>query len=167
MITSFSTNAAACAAKLIRDLNPRARRAGATTVESAIVLIVFLLVVFVILNLGLSTFRYNVLGAAARRMAREAIVHGAGAAPEYLAWGPATYAANAAESSEIASTVAEVLPTMSPEDVDIEVSWPDGDHQESDRVRVRLTYVDNPVLPFMTLQGPLTLTADCTMRIVH
>jgi hypothetical protein len=131
------------------------------------VLVVFLLVVFVILSLGLSTFRYNVLGAAARRVAREAIVHGARAGPEHLVWGPATYVANAADSTEMASAVAEILPTMSPTDVNIEVSWPDGNNRENDRVRVRLTYIDNPVLPFMTLQGSLTLTADCTMRIVH
>jgi hypothetical protein len=155
------------AAQSPRRGNVTPRRAGATTIESAVVLAVFVLVVFVILSLGLSTFRYNALGAAARRVAREAIVHGARAAPEHLIWGPVTYASNAAAGSEIASTVAEILPTMSPADVNIQVSWPDGNNRENDRVRVRLTYVDTPVLPFMSLQGSLTLTADCTMRIVH
>jgi hypothetical protein len=122
---------------------------------------------FVILNLGLSTFRYNVLGAAARRVARESIVHGAAAAPERDVWGPISFVGNAADGHAIAEVVAAILPTMNPADVAVEVSWPDAENQEGDRVRVRLTYVDAPFVPFMSFDAPLTLKAACTMRIVH
>jgi hypothetical protein len=49
----------------------------------------------------------------------------------------------------------------------VEVTWPDGENQENDRVCVRLTFEDAPFLPFMAQRDPLTLTAECTMRIVH
>jgi hypothetical protein len=142
-------------------------RAGATTLETAIVLSLFLMLCFVILNLGLSAFRYNVLGAAARRVARESIVHGAAASPEHDVWGPISFVGNAADGHAIANVVAAILPTMNPSDVAVEVSWPDGENQEGDRVRVRLAYEDAPFVPFMSLGAPLTLKADCTMRIVH
>jgi hypothetical protein len=32
---------------------------------------------------------------------------------------------------------------------------------------VRLTYIDAPFVPFLSLGVPLTLKAECTMRIVH
>jgi hypothetical protein len=143
------------------------KRAGATTIETAIVLSLFLMLCFAILNLGLSTFRYNVLGAAARRVARESIVHGAAASPEREVWGPTSFSGHVADRHAIAEIVATILPTMNPADVAVEVSWPDGENQEGDRVRVRLSFVDAPFVPFMSLGAPLTLKADCTMRIVH
>jgi TadE-like protein len=161
-LRAAARNAAATAQRA-----PRCKRAGATTIETAIVLSLFLMLCFVILNLGLSTFRYNVLGAAARRVARESIVHGAAASPEREVWGPMSFSGHAADDHTIAEVVAAILPTMNPADVDVEVSWPDGENQEGDRVRVRLSFVDAPFVPFMSLGAPLTLKADCTMRIVH
>ena len=146
---------------------PRCKRAGATTIETAIVLSLFLMLCFVILNLGLSTFRYNVLGAAARRVARESIVHGAAASPERAVWGPVSFSGNAADGHAIADVIAAVLPTMNPADVAVDLSWPDGENREGDRIRVRLTYVDAPFVPFLSSGAPLTLKAECTMRIVH
>jgi hypothetical protein len=145
----------------------RRKRAGATSIETAVVLSLFLMLCFVILNLGLSTFRYNVLGAAARRVARESIVHGATASPERDVWGPISFVGNAADDHAIAEVIATILPTMNPADVAVEVSWPDGENQEGGRVHVRLAYVDAPFVPFLSLGAPLTLKADCTMRIVH
>ena len=61
-------------------------RRGATLVEAAIVLPVFLLLVFGIIELGLAVARYNMLAEVARDGARMAIVHGADAPPEMAAW---------------------------------------------------------------------------------
>jgi hypothetical protein len=143
------------------------KRIGATAIETAVVLSLFLMLSFVILNLGLSAFRYNTLGATARRVARESIVHGAAASPQREVWGPTPFVGNAADEHSIANVVAEILPTMNPYDVVVEVTWPDGENRENDRVRVRLTYVDAAFIPFLSLGAPLTLKADCTMRIVH
>jgi Flp pilus assembly protein TadG len=141
-------------------------RAGVTTVETAIVLSALFLVLFVILDLGVAALRYNVLAAAARRLAREAIVRGENSPPERAAWGPAAYSGTAADDSDIARAAAPWLPTMRGADVAIEVTWPDGEHQEGDLVRVRLTYLHNAVVPFAPSQA-LTLRTECTMRIVH
>jgi TadE-like protein len=145
----------------------RLTRSGVTAIETAVVLSLFLMLSFVILNLGLSAFRYNTLGAAARRVARESIVHGAAASPERDVWGPTPFAGNAANEHPIANVAAEILPTMNPAEIAVDVTWPDGENRENDRVRVRLTYVDAPFIPFLSLGAPLTLKADCTMRIVH
>ena len=142
-------------------------RRGTTTVESAIVLSTVFLVLFVIFDLGLATFLYNTLSAVARRTSRELIVHGAAAAPERTVWGPTDYESTAADSSEIASAAAPLLATMTKSAVAIEVSWPDGDNREGDRVVVRLRYVHQPVVPFLSLSGPLDLRAESMMRIVH
>jgi hypothetical protein len=158
---------AVCAVDGIAQRRSVRDRVGVTAIETAVVLSVFLMLSFVIINLGLSAFRYNTLGAAARRVARESIVHGAAASPEREVWGPTPYAGNAADEHSIASVAAQILPTMNPAEVAVEVSWPDGENRENDRVRVRLTYVDAPFIPFMSLGAPLTLKADCTMRIVH
>ena len=62
-------------------------RHGATMVEMAIVLLVFLMLVFGMLDLGLGVFRYNELAQASREVAREVVVHGA-YADKLGVWGP-------------------------------------------------------------------------------
>lgn len=141
-------------------------RTGVTTVETAMVLSTLFLVLFVILDLGVATLRYNLLAAAARRLAREAIVHGDEAPPEQTAWGPTAYSGTAADDSDIARAAAPWLATMRSSSVAIEMAWPDGDHREGDRVRVRLTYLHNAIVPFVPSQS-LDLRTECTMRIVH
>jgi len=141
-------------------------RRGVTTVETAVVLSTLFLVLFVILDLGLATFRHNVLAAAARRLARQAIIHGDAAPPEQAPWGPAEYAGTAADDSEIARAAAPLLASMRRSDVAVQITWPDGDHGEGDHVRVRLTYMHNAIVPFVPSQL-LNLQAECTMLIVH
>jgi Flp pilus assembly protein TadG len=142
-------------------------RRGATTVEAMVVLGLMFVTLFVIFDLGLTTFQYNVLSAAARRVARQAIVHGAGAPPEKTSWGPAAFVGTAADSSEIASAAATLLPTMKPANVSIAIDWPDGNNEENDRVRVRLNYVHHPLVPFLSLGSSLNLQAESTMVVVH
>jgi Flp pilus assembly protein TadG len=142
------------------------RRVGAVAVEAAVVMSVLLLFLFGLLDLGLATARYDVLSAAARDVARAAIVRGGRAAPDLTSWGPATYSGNAADSSEIAETAATVLATMAPADVTVQVSWPDGDNEEGDRVQVVLQYVHQG-LSLLGLGNGLTLRSQSTMQIVH
>ena len=145
---------------------PTTTRCGVTTVETATILCVLLLLLLGTLDLGIAVVRYNVLAAAARRVTREAIVHGAEAAPERTAWGPNDYSGTAADGSEIAAAALPYLPTINPSEVAMQVNWPDGDHQEGDRVRVRMAYVHHAVVPLMP-SHLFNLRAECTMRIVH
>jgi hypothetical protein len=148
--------------------NPTSQlRHGTTTVESAIVLSTLLLLLFAMFDLGLAAFRYNTLAAVARRVAREAIVRGDAAPPDRTAWGPNAFAGTAADTSEIASIAAPLLVTMPGSDVAIQVSWPDGDNAEGDRVLVQLNYVHHPFVPFLSVGSVLNLQAATTMRLVH
>lgn len=144
-----------------------AARKGVTSVEGAIVLSVFFVVCFALFDLGLATFRYNAIGAAARGIAREAIVRGSRAAPERSAWGPMAYAGTAADGDEIASVASPLLPTMPRAGVTITVTWPDGDNEEDSRVHVRVGYVHRPFLPLLTLGESLDLQAESAATIAH
>jgi Flp pilus assembly protein TadG len=143
----------------------RSRR-GAAAVEAAVVLSVLLLLLFGILDLGLGVARYDVLSAAARDVARAAIVHGARSSPEMSPWGPAEFAGFASDSSEIAAAAKTSLATMNDDDVRIQVQWLDGDNQEGSRVRVVLKYIHQG-LPLLGLGEGVELRAESTMQIVH
>lgn len=145
----------------------RSNRCGVSAVEGALVLSVAIMLLAVIFDLGLASFRQNTLAAAARRLAREAIVHGSASQPEQQPWGPAPYAGNAADQSPYALAAAPLMAAMSTQNVAIEVSWPDGDNGENDRVEVQLSYPHRPLIPFLSLGNVLNLRANSVMRIAH
>ena len=66
----------------------RRLRRGATAIELAIVLTLFLTLVFGMLDLGIAVFRYHIVCEAARQGARQAIVHGK-LSDKLGTWGPA------------------------------------------------------------------------------
>src|SRR4051812_39622585 len=103
----------------------KARRSGATMVESAFALPVMFLLLFAMLDLGLAAARYNALSEAARRVARAAIIHGSLEGKQSTIWGPQEYAGTGADASEIANTASPVLLAMAKDLVNIHVSWPD------------------------------------------
>jgi Flp pilus assembly protein TadG len=142
-------------------------RRGATAVEAAIVLPVFLLIVLGALDLGIAVFHDNTLSAAARRGARQAIVHGALAAPQAISWGPTSYAGTAADASAIAQAIRPSLFTFDPSQVQINVDWLDGGNQPDQRVRVTLTYQERSVVPGFFGHAPISFQAVSTMRILH
>ncbi len=143
------------------------RRRGAALVEGTLVLGVFLVIIFAICDLGLAVLRQNALAAAARRLARSAIVHGDSAGPQLSEWGPATYVDTAAHASEPAAAVRPVLVTLNPANVSINVTWPDGGNRTGQRVTAVVTCQHAPILPFLFGSGPLQLRGDSTMRIEH
>jgi hypothetical protein len=144
-----------------------ARRDGAAAVEAAIVLPVFLLIIIAMFDLGLAVFHYNTLGAAAKRGARQAIVHGASAAPQMNAWGPASYSGAASDSSEIARAIQPRLFSFDPASVQLQADWIDGGNQPDQRVRVTLSYQQRAIVPSLLGYPPLQLRAVSTMRILH
>jgi hypothetical protein len=135
--------------------------------EGAIVLSVFLLVCCAVFDLGLATFRYNTLGAAARRIGREATIRGVHAAPERATWGPSEYVGAADDASEYATIASTMLPTMPRGEVQIQITWLDGDNEEGSRVRVRMAYEHEPFLPFLTLGESLPLQAETSVQIAN
>ncbi len=136
-------------------------------VEGAVVLSVWLLIVFAAFDLSLAAFRYNALSEAARRLAREAIVRGSDSSPESVPWGPASYTGNAGDESEFAETVLPVLATMHPDDVQINLQWPDATNDPDGRVHVQIVYEHDSVIPLMGSASTIPLRGDCVMRVVH
>ncbi len=147
-------------------MKQRRFRRGATVVEGTIVLGVFLLFVFGALDVGLAVLRSNAVSEAARRGARCAIVHG-NKASLLGPLGPATLNISAADANPIAQSVRQVLPTINPAEVQIEVQWLDGANQPDRRVRVAIAYVHQPLTFVMAGWDGMQLTADSTMLIAH
>lgn len=134
-------------------------------VETMVVLLTLLVILFGFLDLGLAVIRHNALSEAARRLAREAIVHGEQAAKDGNGWGPASVNLTAAAPSDLAEVIRPVLPTLAPADVTIDVQWPDGDHKVGSRVRVTVTTEHRWITPLIWGGGGLPLSASSTMRV--
>jgi hypothetical protein len=142
-------------------------RRGAVAVEGAVVIGVFLLVLFGALDLGLAVLRQNTLSEAARRLARAAIVHGAMARTKSTVWGPATISGTASDASEAAAIIRPILITMDSSSVGFTLEWLDGDNQPDQRLRATLSYQNIPTIPFILGTAPINLSAISTMRVAH
>lgn len=144
------------------------KRSGAVAVENAIVLPIALLALLVILDLGLASLRYNTLAEAARRLARAAATRGRDTPPEIGGdWGPEQIVAAASSSIDPALTIHALLPTMNPADVSIDMTWPDTTNNSRSRVRVKLNYKHQPLVPGLTPWGVLDLESSSQMRIIN
>lgn len=146
----------------------RPDRRGATAVELAIVVMVFLTLVLGMLDLGLGVYRHNLLAQAARQGARQAIVHG-DMADRLGPWGPASYSGTAADGSPIALAIQPLLAGIDPAEVSIQADWLDGGNEFTEEHRVRIT-VSTPYQPMMTFifgNPTFTLQATSTMAIAH
>jgi len=142
-------------------------RRGAVAFEGAVVIGVFLVILYGMLDLGLAVLQQNTLSEEARRLARAAIVHGSKASPKSTTWGPGTISGSASGSSEAAGVVSPVLIAMDPSSVQFTLEWLDGDNQPDQRVRATLTYKHVPMIPFILGTAPLNLSATSTMRVAH
>ena len=150
-----------------RVVPSQTRRRGATVVEGAIVIGVFLVVLFGILDLGFAVLHHNSLSEAARRLAREAIVHGEDATPEQTAWGPTAVSGTASDGSEYSASLVPELVTFRRENVHFSLEWLDAANRPNDRVRVTVTYGYEPMIPFVLGKSAIPLRAVTTMRIAH
>ncbi len=142
-------------------------RRGATLVETAIVLSVFLLLVIGGMDLGIGVYKYNTLSQAARHGARQAAVHGNLAAPAMTAWGPGTYTGTAGDGSQYASAVSPMLVGFILANVTIKVEWIDGGNSIQQRVRYTATTTYKPIVTSFFNSSSYTLTAASTMPVAH
>jgi hypothetical protein len=152
---------------------PRAadrRRSGATLVEAAVILVVFVILVLGMVDLAVGVLRFNTLAQAARHGARQAIVHGQ-SAPEGWnggAWGPATLDVSAGdEGVPVAAAIRPMLTTCDLDQTQIVVEWPDGSNAVEKRVSVTVTTAYRPLLTFLFGSPTLTLRARSTLPIAH
>ena len=142
------------------------QRRGATAVETALVMLAFLILVFGMLELGMTVFQRNIVSHAARQGARRAIVRGELAPPELSAWGPAAYDSPADSDHEIAQVMAPFLAGLDLSRTNIQMQWIDGNNEIDSRVRVTVTTARDPFLTFLFTDS-WTLTGESTMPIAH
>jgi len=142
-------------------------RRGATLIETALVLMLFLMLLFGMLDLGLLVFRHQMLSFAARRGAREAIDHG-----EYAdrlgIWGPAPISGTLDSlGAAIRDKFEPHLVGMAPQDIDVQITWLDGTNNFKKRIQVTLTTDYTPITTFIFGSPSFDVSASSTMPIAH
>ena len=146
----------------------RQQKSGATTLEMAIALSLFLTLTLGLVDMGYGVFRQHVLSYATRQLARQAIVRGK-LADQLTVWGPEDIAVTADADHAVAQYIAPKLVGWRLEEVDIHVEWIDGDNdvRRSDRVCVQMTAPYRPVTTFLLGNPSIELAASSTMTIAH
>lgn len=148
-----------------RSVRPtKARRGGATTVETAFVASAVLVVMIATLDLGLAVLRYNTLSAIARGISRAAIVRGERSSSP---WGPATLTGTLDAGAAPAVAAADLVVALDSASVAYTIEWLDGGNAIDDRVRVHVASNYVPVLPFLLGTGPYELTATSILRVMY
>ena len=132
--------------------------------ETTIVLMVFLLLVFGMIDLGVMVARSQSLAEAARNGARASIVRGEFA---QLPLGPAAIDSVAADSNPVADALRQQLVLMDPKEVRISVTWPDGGNKFNQRVHVTVSADFTPIMTYIFGSPTWTLHGDSEMRIAH
>ena len=159
----------------------RRQRRGATTLEVALTLGIFLTVTLGMFDLSIGVFRYHVISHAARQGARRAIVHGDRAAA-LGSWGPATvgplYASDVGVHDIVDGDAGLSVPTSNDgisdlfvtcvkSETEILLQWPDGTNEFEDFVSVTVSTPYQPIMFFIFGADEITLTASSTMMIAH
>lgn len=126
-----------------------------------------LVVLFVLLDLGVAATRYNSLAEVSRRIAREVIVHGSENPGSGEPWGPDEFVGTVADSFPIVAVAKGMTPTMAENQVNVRVTWPEGDNTPRDPVQVEVRFQHQPLVPAFSLWGAIDLESVATMRIVN
>lgn len=126
---------------------------GQTLVEFALVLPVLVLIMVGIIDFGRGFQNYVALGNAVREAAREASVHGSGAAAP---WGPAANDAN------VTTAVRGRAVGLVGESITVTSSWPSGNNAQGSEVVVGGSYTFRPVA--LQLMGNVSLSFSATTR---
>lgn len=145
---------------------------GTAAVELAIVLMVFLTIIFGMMELSVAVFRYHVTSQTARQAARIAIVHGELApgdedTPLQTNW-QTVYAGpyDLDGDAEIPNAVRRYAGGLDPSRTTLELEWPDGNTRIGSRVRATVRTQYSPFITFLFTKD-FTLTAQSTMQIAH
>jgi Flp pilus assembly protein TadG len=142
-------------------------RRGVAAVEAAIVLSVFLLILFVMIDLSLMVLDYNLLCEGAQQLCRQAMIHGSKSAPQETMWGPTSVQGNAGDGSQYSQAFQQDLATLPLSKVKYQLVWPNGTNRPDDSVQATLSYQYSPMIPFVLGNQPIALQAVCTMAVDH
>jgi len=142
-------------------------RRGVAAVEGAVVFLTFVIILFGMLDLSLLVLEFNTVSEAARRLGRQAAVHGKMASPRMTIWGPGSVTGTAADGTEFAQALRPELATFNLSNVNYVIDWPDGSNQPDDRVQVTVTYQYQPLIPFVLGNDAVPIQAVTTMQVAH
>lgn len=143
------------------------QRRGTTAVESAIVLIVFVVLVIGMLDLSIAGFRYHLVANAAREGSRKASVHGSLATSSMGVWGPTSISGTGASTGPFFDVVRPFLIGLDNSDTSILAEWLDNSNARGKRVRVTITTTYRPIM--ISVFGDVTwnLQGKSTAVITH
>lgn len=113
-------------------------RRGIAITESAVVLPVVLLALFSLMDLALLVVRQNALSAAAVQVGRRIALSSTTEVPVNLQE-PATLRGTLAQVLRADTTDELVLPMIRPQEIQIEIQWPDGNLLPGSRAAVRVS----------------------------
>ncbi len=130
------------------------RQGGAHAVEFALVLTLFLTLVFAIINFALAAWSYSTLSEAAREGARYGSVLGSGGASTAQA---------GLRIEERVRAVAVGIPLKA---LDVRVSWDGGNNDPGSTVVVAASYAFRPAIPFFG-RAAFPLSSSASMMISH
>jgi len=155
-----------------RNVSPRSRRwrvrRGATAIEAAVTMPIYLLIVLGTLDLGMAVFRQHQVTNAANLLSRKAATHGSRAS-RLGVWGPATITGTAADATVVGQFVAARIPGPDPADVTYRIEWPDGGNDARSDHRTKVTVTADHRLVITSLFGvePMTIRSSITSAITH
>jgi Flp pilus assembly protein TadG len=136
----------------------------------ALVIMVFLMLMFGMLEMAIAVFRYHVVSQGARQAARLAIVHGElapkGSNGTMTEWGPATFTSGANSGTEITEALKPYLAGVPLDKTTVTLEWLDGDTKLQSRVRATVVTAYQPFITFL-FSSDWTLTGSSTMQIAH
>lgn len=118
-------------------------RKGATTLEFALVIPIYLTIISAVVMGGISIFQKHRLTLLAKYLARQAIVHGQ-FADRIGSWGPSSIQGSLGDGSLIGTLLANKFGDGQATDVYYRIRWPDGgnDATRGDRVEVTIASFD-------------------------
>jgi hypothetical protein len=159
----------------------RITRRGATLVETAIVITLFLTLVLGMIDLGMGVFLQHMVSEAARQGVRQSIVHGSLAPSGWNggAWDP-TQSIDVVATDTGVPIVASLrngplgeledpgfLTGLDLGETRIQVTWPDATNSTESRMRVTVSAPYRPMMTFIFGNPTITLSATATMPIAH
>jgi hypothetical protein len=118
-------------------------RNGATTIEFALVIPIYLTIISAVVMGGISIFQKHQLTLMAKYLARQAIVHGQ-SADRIGSWGPGSIQGSLGDGSLIGTLLANKFSDGHATNIYYRMRWPDGgnDASRGDRVEVTIASFD-------------------------
>src|SRR5262245_26418929 len=142
------------------------QRRGAAALEMVIIILVFLTLVLGMIDLSIMVTRLQTLAHAARSGSRAAMVRG-----EYAdllgPQGPTAYTGTANDNHPIAQAVRNQLILMTPANVRLNITWPEGSNEVGRRVRVTAAADFTPLMTFIFGAPTWTLTGSSEVHLAH